>query len=223
MRTLLLCDSSSAVRRVSRRTMTLALVALLGIGACEKPSEQPPVQNDLAMMPGMEPPEPPDLGAADAAMDLTRPADLTMPFTPIPGGMLGVNVTVNLACDYERRGWMADMMGVCQRTFAMNKSTPMKTIRIDMIGAGKYKITAGKSDAFAMDYSVEASEPSPYGVWTDGADPVASTKLTHIYTLQPRSLRVETDQFHDNDTPLPPTVCANHYFERTKCTGDLTW
>lgn len=219
MRTLLLCESSSAVRRLSR----LTLVALLGIGACEKTSEQPPVQQDLAMMTGMEPPDPQDLGAADAAMDLSKPADLTMPFTPIPGSMLGVNVMVNLSCAYERRGWMADAMGVCQRTFAMNKSTPMKTIRIELLAAGKYKITAGKSDPFAMDYSVEASEASPYGAWTDGADPVASTKLTHLYTLQPRSLQVETDQFHDNDTPLPPTVCANYYFERTKCSGELTW
>lgn len=220
MRTLLLRDSSSAVRRLSR----LTLVAVLGIGACEKSPDQPPADDkkDLSMT-GMEMPEPPDLGSTDAAMDLSKPADLTMPFTPIPGGMLGVNVMVNLSCDYERRGWMADAMGVCQRTFAMNKSTPVKTIRIDMIAAGKYKITAGKSEMYAMDYSVEASEDSPYGAWTDGADPVMASKLTHLYTLQPRSLRVETDLFHDNDTPLPPTVCANYYFERTKCSGELTW
>jgi hypothetical protein len=203
--------------------MLTAVLLAAGPGGCEKPGEQPtPPKEDLAMS-GMEMPEPPDMRAPDAATDLKSPPDMTMPFSPIPGSMLGVNVMVNLSCDYERRGWMADMMGVCQRTFAMNKSTPMKSIRIDLLSPGKYKITAGKTEVFAMDYAVEASEPSPYGVWTDGADPVAATKLTHIYTLGPRSLRVETDQFHDNDTPLPPSICANYWFERTKCTGELTW
>jgi hypothetical protein len=203
-------------------SLSWTFVAVIGLAACEKNSEQPPPHADLAMT-GMELPAPSDMGRMDAAADSAKPADMTEPFTPIPGSMLGVNVMVNLACDYERRGWVADAMGVCQRTFSMNKSTPVKTVRIDALAPGKYKITAGKSEMFAMDYSVEASEASPYGVWTDGADPVASVKLTHIYTLQPRSLRVETDSFHDNDTPLPPATCPDYYFERTKCVGDLTW
>ena len=167
----------------------------------------------------------PDLKPADAAPDLSVEPDLAMPFTPIPPAMLGVQVMVNMTCDYEKRIWVKDMMGDCQRSFSMNKTMPVKTIRIDGMGAGKYRITAGMTEPYAMDYMVDVSEDMSYGAWTDGGDPVAATRRTHNYALQPRSLQVETILLHDNDTPLPPpsAMCADYFFERTKCTGSLTW
>jgi hypothetical protein len=210
----------------SKSSTVKPLVALAFVCAAGCAKETPPADSDRDLSTNQSPDltmELPDLKSADGGADLARPADLAVPFTPIPGGMLGVNVMVNMTCDYDKRSWVKDAMGVCQRSFAMNKTMPVKTIRIDAMGAGKYRITAGITEPFAMDYTVDIGEEMTLGAWTDGGDPVAATKRTHFYTLNPTSLQVETDLLHDNDTPLPPVICTDYYFERTKCTGSLTW
>lgn len=167
----------------------------------------------------MEPSGTSDLGSDDAA----PPEDFAMPYIPIPGSLLGKPVQVALSCTYQKRGWMVNMMGDCERTFADSMSMTQKSIRVDAQGAGQYRITAGKTDAYAMDYQRDLSETASVIAWDDGGDPATAFLLTHTYVLNPRSLRVEVELLHNNDTPVPVPMCWLHYSEQTRCTGELTW